>query len=197
MRPGFNISDLLPLSVKMGGSPKKNQGDYLEDKICQYKVKTYNNSDNELMGLTIKGKSKDFLRSHGELKQIIREGKNLFLKNEKIKVLNHTVLKNMTVSIIEVGTDDQSGQAELKIYNVSQNRKRGATIEIRRETNSSFENVKILKDLITSFLDECMENQVENDGFSVCKICGWKSKVKTRFVKHMKNLHGSSKLNCE
>ena len=80
----------------------------LEDRMSHYKVKSYNNSDNELMGVTIKGKSKDFLRSHGELKQIIKKGKSHVLKGGKIIVLDHTVMKNMIVSILKVGNKKRS-----------------------------------------------------------------------------------------
>ena len=80
----------------------------LEERMSHYKVKSYKNSDNELMGLTIKGKSKDFLRSHGELKQIIKKGKSHVLKSGKIKVLDHTVMKNMTVSILKVSNKNEA-----------------------------------------------------------------------------------------
>ena len=73
-----------------------------DDKFTEYKVKEYKNSDDEFMGVTIKGKSKDFLKAHGQLRQMMIKGKEYNFENATIKILDHIVMKNMTVSKIKV-----------------------------------------------------------------------------------------------
>ena len=114
------------------------------------------------------------------------------MNKQKIRVTGQNVLKNMTVSQMEISTDDEEDRkAELKIYNVSQKKKRGATIEIRQLSNYSYEDVEYLKDILLSLLNEIMKQE---DGskitFLKCDICDWKTREKKLLTAHRKKMHG-------
>ena len=121
-----------------------------DDKVKEYKVKSYKNSEGGLMGVTIKGKGPKFEKAHEDIGKMMKLGREYKSNSEKIKVIEHSVMRNMTVSIIEVTSENSEvSKAELKVYKISDNKKRGATLEIRQESNSTFEDVEVVKKIIT------------------------------------------------
>ena len=94
-----------------------------------YKIKPYLNSDKEPFGLTINGKAKQYIHAHQTLKELMKKGKQLKGEEALLKILDVTNNKGMMNSIIEVSVKDgERGNVEMKIYNPSVHKKKGATI---------------------------------------------------------------------
>ena len=84
------------------------------------------------MGLTIKGKAKEFKLAHESIKKSLRKGKEVVTPNGKFKVCDLSLKKAMVNVTIEVEVDnDNSGNVELKIYEPSMKKNKGATQELR------------------------------------------------------------------
>ena len=91
------------------------------------------------------------------------------------KKIDQKVMRNMTVSKVEIN-DDDDGKAELKIYNVSQNMKRWATIEIKHDSYSSCDEVEKLKNtLITFLMDFIQKRDDKNLKLLKYDVCEWKT----------------------
>ena len=99
-----------------------SQGPYIE--------KPYLNSNKEPFGMTIKGKSKEFIAGHGHIKDLMIRGKTISTKVGKIRVLDVSHGKTIVNAILEVSIDEspEEGEVELKIHNPSLDKKKGATL---------------------------------------------------------------------
>ena len=58
---------------------------------------------------------------------------------------------NATVTVVN---GDEKGNVNIKVYNPSQNKKKGATIEIRKISDFDYKHVESLKDVATHLLDK-------------------------------------------
>ena len=147
-----------------------------------YKIKPYLNSDKEPFGLTINGKTKEYIDAHENLKQLLKKGKEYTNDGVKIKVLDVTNNKGMSNMIIEVlKTGEEKGNVEVKIYVPSVQKKKGATIEMRKCSGFNYAQVEMLKTIITNFLDGFMAGSdvnevIKNSG----RISSLKSKVTSK-----------------
>ena len=72
--------------------------------------------------------------------------------------------KSMVNAIVEVTNDDLvKGNVELKVYNPSLNRTKGATIEMRKMSGFEYTHVELLKCIVTAFLDGFIDGKDVND----------------------------------
>ena len=105
----------------------------IEEEIVEYKVykeKPYLNSDRDPLGITINGKSKEYIHAHDSIKKLIKKGKQYSIDGAQIRILDVTNNKAMMNAIVEVSEEGTKGNVELKIYIPSVHRKKGATIEM-------------------------------------------------------------------
>ena len=115
-----------------------------------YKEKPYLNSNKEPFGLTLNGKSKEYIDAKG----LLIKGKEIATLKGKIKILDATLNKAMVNTIVEiVSTEGVKGNAELKVYNPSLNKKKGATMEIRKVSDFEYVHVENLRNVLTGLLD--------------------------------------------
>ena len=70
-----------------------------------YKEKPYSNSEGELFGLTINGKTKEYLNAHDSIKCLMKRGKQLVVLEGKMKILDVTQNKAMIDVAVEVSKD--------------------------------------------------------------------------------------------
>ena len=119
-----------------------------------YKVVEFPNSDGEPFGLTIKGKGKH-VDAHNKVMDTINRlpkdkaipfGDVKLTVNDKVK--SNTLL-NAKVTLTTEGNHE--GQVEIKIHRPSDKRKQ-ATIEVRKLTGHDYEMVVKVKDLVTTML---------------------------------------------
>ena len=129
----------------------------IEEEIIEYKVykeKPYLNSDKNPLGVSINGKSKEYVCAHQEIKNLLKKGKKYVINKTSIRVLDVTVNNSSTNAIMEVMEKGATkGNVELKIHAPSVHRKKGATIEMRKMSGQEYSHVTTLKNAITSLLD--------------------------------------------
>ena len=129
-----------------------------EELITEYKVyreKKYLNSNKEPFGITIKGKSKEYLTAHGTLKGILVKKRVFETKLGGMKIVNVTNDRGLFVVIIEVKDQkNQKGHVELKLHASG---KKGATTELKKMSGVEYFYVELLKSMITMFLDGFIE----------------------------------------
>ena len=169
-----------------------------------YKEKPYLNSNKELFGLTNKGKTKVYVAAHENIKQMMIKNKQVTTAEGKMKIVDTSWSKAMVSSIIEVVNTDNSiyGEVELKVHNASNDKKKGATLEIRKLSDSEYCHVELLRNIITSLLDKFMKNEdlktsnsrfkTEKESFK-CIICQWETRSEPALKGHMKKLHSTGK----
>ena len=175
------------------------------DIIKAYIEKPYYNSNKEPFGLTLNGKSKEYIRAHGAIKNMIKKGKEISTEHGKIKFKDASDKGSMMVAIVQITNDNKKGDAELKVHNPSTSKKKGATIEIRKLSDSEYFFVEKLKNVLTHLLDQMITgdeiknlvNTTKNQGRVACKpklfscdICNWESKFSSALKTHKKRLHG-------
>ena len=136
---------------------KKMENEVIQEEIVEYKVykeKPYLNSAREPFGLTLNGRTKEYLKAHEALKGIIKKGKRYSVGKGIMKILDVTNNKAMVNAIIEISDNGVSkGNVELKVHNPSLTKKKGATLELRKMSSFDYENVEIVKTMITTILD--------------------------------------------
>ena len=129
----------------------------IEEEVVEYKVykeKPYLNSDRDPLGVSINGKTKEYLQAHETIKGLIKKGKQYSIEKRKIKFLDVTQKNAMVSAIVEVSdVGGVKGNVEFKIYNPSTNKKKGATLELRKMSGHEYNHVQILKDIIILLLD--------------------------------------------
>ena len=178
-----------------------------------YKLNHFKNSDGESFGMTIKGKSKDYIMSHGKIKDLLTKGREYSLsykdKNKnretKIKVLDVANGKAMTNATVEILIEQGSrGRAELKVYNPSIKSKKGATIEIRKMSDYDYMFAKELSKVLTvGLIDKLVSGENIEDILSnrkkknpenkarifSCHICNWMTKYQGALKNHYLRIH--------
>ena len=183
--------------------------DDIPDVTKAYKEKPYTNSNKEPFGLTLNGNSKEYILAHGAIKSMIKKGKEVSTAKGKLKFKDASDKGSMIVAIVEITVDNKKGDAELKVYNPSTSKKKGATIEIRKVSDSEYLFVEKLKDVLTNLLDHIIAgDEIGNlliaskkHGKVTCKpklfscdVCGWESKFSSALKTHKKRLHSKIEL---
>ena len=82
-----------------------NKDSDIEEEIIEYKVykeKPYLNSDRDPLGITINGKSKEYIHAHDTIKSLIKKGKEYSVDLTRMRILDATNNKAMLNVIIEV-----------------------------------------------------------------------------------------------
>lgn len=152
--------------------------DSLEYKL--YTVNPYYNSDKEPMGLTFKGKAKDYKLAHESIKKSLKRGTEIVLSYGKFKVVELPLKKAMTNAVVEVEASDGTlGTVEMKIYEPSTKKNKGATIELRVLPGSGYNHVERLKDILINLIDDLISG--ENPLKSLQRPCSISSNPK-RFI---------------
>ena len=176
-----------------------------------YVIATYPNSDEKPMGLTIKGNTKEYIHAHLNLMNSIVKGKTFTVNNDKFKIAQTSKKKGVVnCTVVLNGDDDETGKAELKVYEPSKSKKKGATIEIRKLSDFEFSYVEKLSCMITALLDQYLDAEEKktcskSEGVFCCDICKWETKSEAALKRHNKSLHvtneqsknSAKKLKCE
>ena len=126
-----------------------------------YKVATFQNSDGEPFGVTIKGRGKH-VDAHNKVMETINrlpKDKAAICGDKKITVTDKVKTGLILNAKVTLQTkDDQEGQVEIKIHKPSDKRKK-ATIEIRRLTGHEYDVVEKVQNIITTMIDEYTSGQ--------------------------------------
>ena len=121
------------------------------DEIKVYKEKPYFNSDKQPFGLTLKGRSKVYIKAHEAFKELMIKNKKYNVVSGTMKFIDVAKKPSMINATVAVTVNDtEQGNVDLKLYNPN---KKGATIELRKTTDSCYESVNSLKEMICTFLD--------------------------------------------
>ena len=188
----------------------------IEEEIVEYKVykeKPYLNSDRDPLGITINGKSKEYIHAHDAIKKLIKKGKQYCINDTQMRILDVTNNKAMTNAIVEVSEEGGTkGNVELKIYIPSVHRKKGATIEMRKMSGFEYSHVKILKKIVTILLDgfisgEDPEQVLDNlkkgetkktvsrvtskPKLFTCEMCNWQTRFASALKSHRTRIHSN------
>ena len=191
-----------------------------------YKVKSYNNSEGDPFGVTLNGKTKDYIESHNKFREKIKKGSNytvecrdpVSLINQKTKItfLNVVITKTVIDAIVEVTSQDGTrGNAQLKSYNPSQNKRKGATTELRKLSDYDYSQVELLKAIVTSIFDRLINGDTLNNIFEdyktdfdpkfvssteglsfSCDLCNYKTKYKPGLKMHKTKMHLKNPNKC-
>ena len=120
----------------------------IKEEVVKYKVykeKPYLNSDRDPFGVTLNGKTKEYILAHETLKGLIKKGKQYSIEQSNMKIVDATLNKAMLNAIIEVSKGATKGNVELKIYNPSVKKKKGATVEMRKTPGFEYSHVELLR----------------------------------------------------
>ena len=100
-----------------------------EEEVVEYKVykeKPYLNSDRDPLGISLNGKTKEYIHAHESLKNVLKKGKQYSFDTGNMRILDVTYNKAMTNAIIEVSSlGETKGNVELKIHRPSVHKKKG------------------------------------------------------------------------
>ena len=178
-----------------------------DDNICKvYKEKPYLNSSGYPFGLTLNGKTKEYVDAHENVKGLVIKGKVIDTAAGKIKFLDAFHNKTMINAIVEVVCSDAvKGNVELKVYNPSNNKKKVATMELRKVSDFEYNFVEKLRDIITCLLDnfikgddsEVFEKNKVNGGITskpklfTCDVCDWQTRFAAALKGHKKIIHSN------
>lgn len=191
-----------------------------------YKIKSYNNSDGDPFGVTINGKTKDYLEAHNKFRQIIKKGNSYDVEFKsaatpvnqrgKMSFLNVVITKTLFDAIVEITSQDGTrSNVQLKSYNPSQNKRKGATTELRKLPDFDYDQVDILKAIVTSFLDTFINGDTletvlkgsntnsgvkkissEQTSLFSCDLCNYKTKYKPGLKMHKTKIHLKNPNKC-
>ena len=196
------------------GKENEDENEYEEDnqEYKTYTIKPFKNSDGEYFGLTIKGRTKEYLNAHAKIKEMITKGKfkKYFVKKGELKILDITQYKSSVRAIIQVQSmkGDVKGSAELKVHNPSTKQK-GATIEFRKIADNEYCHTELLRDIIEELIDGLVsgkeigqivknskgrKNLIPNKVTSnprqfACDECGFETKFASGLKAHKKKIH--------
>ena len=146
------------------------------------------------------------------LKSMIKKGKQYPTEEGNIKVLDVTNNKAMVNAIVEIQEKKggNKGNVELKIYNPSLNKKKGATLELRKMSSFDHSYVEFLRNAITKLLDgfisgDELEQVLKNDcsrrvvgsitskpKLFTCDVCKWQTKFGSALKAHKTRIHGDN-----
>ena len=168
--------------------------DTSEEVYKVYTEKTYVNSNKDPFGITLNGKTKTYIKAHEKVQDILSiRGKVITTEAGKIKVLDAPQKQGMVNPIVEVIEKLGKGNVEVKVYNPSLNKKKGATIEIRKRPEYDFSFVEKVKNIITNLLDGYLAEKDPNNKYFTCDICKWETRFAPALKGHMKRMHVQQK----
>ena len=153
-----------------------------------YKEKQYFNSNKEPFGITLNGKSRGYIAAHDKVKALMIKKKNIVSDVGRFKVLDTSRPPGFINATVEVENGDDKGNVDIKVYNPSLNKKKGATIEIRKLSDFDFKHVEILRDIITSLLDKYLtqEESTNETKYYTCDICKLQKRFEAALKGHKK-----------
>ena len=170
-----------------------------------YKVAPYLNSNKDPFGLTIKGRTKAYISAHKNVQKDVIKGKEIVTNKGKIRIVDVSQGKGMVNAIVDVETQDLDvkGNVEIKIYDPSTDKKKGATVEIRKMSDSEYIYVEKLRDIIICMIDKyllegnlkekgCNERSSQQGKTYTCDICEWETRFEPALKGHMKKIHAES-----
>ena len=178
-----------------------------------YKEKPYLNSSKEPFGLTLNGKSPEYIAAHGLIKGLLIKGKVIATKVGKMKILEASANKTMVNATIEAtDNDDKFGNAELKVYNPSISKRKGATIEIRKLSDYEYEHVETLRNIVICLLDSFIDGDEANiitkeiknkisglqqnkQKLFKCDVCDWQTNFGAALKGHLRKIHNKTENN--
>ena len=189
-----------------------------DEEVCSeykvYKEKPYLNSDRQPFGLTINGKTKEYIHAHEQVKNMMKKGKEYKIDDGVIKILDATTNKAMLNAIVEASFNGANkGNVEIKVYNPSLNKKKGATIELRKMSSFDYIHVENLRNILTALLDGFIAgDDVEQVLLSTrkdsnqklvgkitskpklftCDVCNWQTKFGSALKAHKTRIHNLS-----
>ena len=158
--------------------------------------KTDEDNEDNLQGITFKGKSRKYITAYNRLREKMVKGAEFKVKTDCLKIKENPKGKPMKV---ELSNDNEvKGQAQIQMYKPG---KKGATILITRSKGDSFDVVQtIATDFIETFLDALLRGVVEGEAeinvyttkdatqkeedIHSCDIC-----ARTFLTKHGLNIH--------
>ena len=172
------------------------------EQMKAYKEKPNLNSNKEPFGLTIKGKSKAYITAHKSVQSLIIKGKTLTTKEGKMKILDASHNKGMINAIVEVNViENELGNVEMKFYDPSLDKKKGATVELRKMSDFDYSHVEKLKSIVTCLLDKFLSEKDLNhkpcggfpggQKFFTCNICEWQTRFEPALKGHKKRMHAN------
>ena len=120
-----------------------------------YKEKPYNNSNGDPFGVSINGRSKEYIQAHNKLRDLMKKGKIYDVeykvngknssKKGKIRILSVVATKTIVDATVEVIPQEGSrGNVQLKSHNPSTTKKKGATTELRKHPDYEYSQVEVL-----------------------------------------------------
>ena len=125
-----------------------------------YKEFPYFNSNKEPFGLTLKGKTKEYVKAHVAVKALISKGKEICTPKGNLKFLDSTSNNAMVNAVIEIESDKKvKGNAELKAYDPSKKKSKGATIELRKTSDHEYSHVEDLKKILEFLLNKVLDGE--------------------------------------
>lgn len=165
-----------------------------------YKENPYLNSNKEPFGLTIKGKTRAYISAHKNIQKQMIKNKEIVTSKGKFKITEVSQGKGMVNAIVEVKSDDLDdiGNVEIKVYDPSSDKKKGATIEMRKMSDSDYFFVEKLRDIITCILDKILledepstkiSGSTKEKRYFICKVCEWETKFESALKGHKKRMH--------
>ena len=163
-----------------------------------YKEKTYFNSNKDPFGITLNGRTKAYIKAHEKVRDILSiRGKVITTNDGKIKVLDAPQKQGMVNPIVELIDKSEKGNVEIKVYNPSLNKKKGATIELRKRPNYDFSLVEKVKNIVTNLLDGYLAEKDPNNKYFTCDICKWETRFEPALKGHMKKMHAQQSQTIE
>ena len=175
-----------------------------KNEIKVYEVSIYPKTGKEHLGLTIKSRSNLFIAIQQEIRDLMVKGDVIKTELGDIKVIDTSekkALKNVLVQIDD-SSSEASETAEIKIHNPGTGKKKSATIELRKTSDSDFEVVESVKDILISIIDEKLDKVINlKENKFKCKDCQWESKSELALKGHVRRVHtlgigGSGKVTC-
>ena len=188
------------------------EGNNIKEEVVKYRAyieKPYLNSNKEEFGVTIKGKTKDFLNAHQSFKDLVIKGTCYNVDNGSIRFLDVTDTRGIFVATVQVTQKNgNKGNAELKVYAPSTNKKKGATIELRKMSDFDYSFVHALKVMIEVILDGFIDgadiSEIVTNGkvntarksrvtsksnLFTCELCNFQTRFGTALKTHKTKIH--------
>ena len=187
-----------------------------------YKEKPYTNSNGEPFGVTLNGRTKDYIQAHHKFRDLIKKGveldvdykiePNQHLKRGKLKFLNVIATKSIIDATIQVTSQEGiRGNAQLKSYYPSDSKKKGASTELRKLSGYEYDQVVVSKAMVTNFLDKFIAGEGRDVKFKVntnnidsedtvysCDLCNYKTRSQAGVKTHKTRIHKTIKCGlCE
>ena len=115
-------------------------------------MKPYLNSNKNPVGLTLNGKSKEYIEAHKSFTKLLIRGKKLHFYKGKLTILDVSNTPLQATATVEVDEDGGvRGNVQVKVYIPSTNKKKGATIKLRKLSDFDYSFVEKLKNVIHGY----------------------------------------------